>query len=93
MVDMTTTERPTQTLRERISANVLTLMPSRGLRRDNDLAELLGWTTAKTSRCLRRNAWQLDDLDHLAEKLGVNVADLTKSPYDYLPRSGKPTQP
>ncbi|QDM57103.1 immunity repressor [Rhodococcus phage Whack] len=90
---MTTTERPTQTLRERISANVLTLMPSRGLRRDHDLAELLGWTTAKTSRCLRRNAWQLDDLDHLAEKLGVNVADLTKSPYDYLPRSGKPTQP
>lgn len=68
-------------------------MPSRGIRLDQELAELLGWSTAKTSRCLRRNTWQLDDLDHVAEKLRVNVADLTKSPYDYLPRSGKPTQP
>lgn len=90
---MTTTERPTLSLRERITANVLTLMPSRGLFKDRDLASALGWTPPRVSRCLRGNAWQLDDLDHVAEKLGVNVADLTRNPYDYLPRSGKPTQP
>lgn len=90
---MTTMERPTQTLRERISANVLTLMPSRGIRKDQELADLLGWTAAKTSRRLRSNAWQIDDLDLVAARLRVSVADLTRDPYDYLPRSGKPTQP
>jgi hypothetical protein len=83
---MTTAERIVAPLRERISANVMTLMPSRRLYKDMELATLLGWTTAKTSRCLHKGAWQLDDLDHVARKLGVNVADLTKDPSDYLPK-------
>ena len=78
---MNTTKTPEQ----RITANVKTLMHIRGYEHHKDLGARLGWSESKISRALNKHAWQLHQLDKLADALRVEASDLLKDPETYLP--------
>ncbi|MFC9765688.1 helix-turn-helix domain-containing protein [Rhodococcus jostii] len=75
----------TMTPRDRITANVRTLMHARGYARNKDLGARLGWSEAKISRAITSGRWQMDELDELAAALRVQAADLLRDPASYLP--------